>query len=180
MSFLAWQSTTYIVLSAEYRGILCTVLQQPVSLKPFENNFKKRKLLHAQGWKIWNRREPWGTDGKITGLPQWDLPSRSSTPYFSLCQAIDKSGASLEVPTIHVAASIEKEGLWGTWMAQPVKRLTLVQVMISRFVSSSPESGSVLTSQSLEPASDPVSPSLSAPPLLMLCLSIINKCQKNF
>ena len=69
---------------------------------------------------------------------------------------------------------------WGTWVAQSVERGTSAEVMISRFVSSSPESGSVLTSQSLEPASDPVSPSLSAPPLLMLCLSIINKCQKNF
>ena len=37
------------------------------------------------------------------------------------------------------------------------------QVMISRFVSSSPASGSVLTAQSLEPAWDSVSPSLSLP-----------------
>ena len=49
-------------------------------------------------------------------------------------------------------------------MAQSVKRLTLAQVMISRFVSSSPASGSVLTAQSLEPASDSVSPSVSDPP----------------
>ena len=42
------------------------------------------------------------------------------------------------------------------------------QVMISRFVGSSPTSGSVPTARSLEPASDSVSPSLSAPPLLML------------
>ena len=55
---------------------------------------------------------------------------------------------------------------------QSVERLTSAQVMISQFVSSSPASGSVLTAQSLEPASDSVSPSLSAPPLLMLCLSL--------
>ena len=63
-------------------------------------------------------------------------------------------------------------------MAQSVKHLTLAQVMISQFVSSSPASGSVLTAQNLEPASDSVSPPLSAPPMLMLCLclSIINKC----
>ena len=84
-------------------------------------------------------------------------------------------------------------------MAQSVKRPTLAQLMISRFVSLSPSSGSVLTAQSLEPASDSVSPPLSiprmlmlaqslerasdfvSPPLsiprmLMLCLSIINKC----
>ena len=59
----------------------------------------------------------------------------------------------------------------GAWGAQPVKRPTSAQVMISRFVSSSPASGSVLTAQSLEPASDSVSPSLSAPPLLMLSLA---------
>ena len=41
-----------------------------------------------------------------------------------------------------------------------------------------PTSGSVLTSQSLEPAPDSVSPSLSAPPprVLCFCLSKINKC----
>ena len=35
----------------------------------------------------------------------------------------------------------------------------------------SPTSGSVLTAQRLKPASDSVSPSVSAPSLLMLCLS---------
>ena len=69
------------------------------------------------------------------------------------------------------------EDLWGAWVAQLVKPPTLAQVMISRFVGSSPASGSVLTAQSLEPVSDSVSPSLSAPPLFMLCLSVskINK-----
>ena len=42
-------------------------------------------------------------------------------------------------------------------------------------VSSSPESGSVLTAQSLEAASDSVSPSLSAPLPLALCLSKMSK-----
>ena len=45
-----------------------------------------------------------------------------------------------------------------------VKCLTPAQVLISRFVGSSPTSGSVLTAQSLEPVSDSVSPCLSAPP----------------
>ena len=57
-------------------------------------------------------------------------------------------------------------------MAQLVERLALAQVMISQFVGSSPTSGSALTAQSLEPALDSVSPSLSAPPPLMLCLSL--------
>ena len=69
-------------------------------------------------------------------------------------------------------------------MAQSVKHLTSAQVMISQPVSSSPASGSVLTAQSLEPASDSVSHSRSALPLLMLmlclCLSRINKYLKKF
>ena len=48
-------------------------------------------------------------------------------------------------------------------MAQWVKHPTSAQVTISRFVSSSPTLGSVLTAQSLEPASDSVSVSLSLP-----------------
>ena len=50
--------------------------------------------------------------------------------------------------------------VWGASVAQSVKRPTSTQVMISRFVGSSPTSGSVLTAQSLEPVSDSVSPSL--------------------
>ena len=63
-------------------------------------------------------------------------------------------------------------------MTQLVERPILAQVMISWFVSSSPTSGSVLTVQSLESASDSVSSSLSAPTLLLfcLCLSKMNKC----
>ena len=68
-----------------------------------------------------------------------------------------------------------KSGSWGAWVAQSVKRPASAQVTISRFVSSSPASGSVLTARGLEPASDSMSPSLSAPPLLMLCLALKNK-----
>ena len=68
-----------------------------------------------------------------------------------------------------------KPGSWGTWVAQSVERPTLAQVMILWFVSSSPVSSSVLTAQSLEPASDSLSPSLSAPPLLVLSLSKTKK-----
>ena len=56
----------------------------------------------------------------------------------------------------------------GTWVAQLVVCPTSAQVMISRFVGLSPMSGSVLAAQSLEPAADSVSPSLSAPLLLSL------------
>ena len=77
----------------------------------------------------------------------------------------------------------------GAWVAQSVRRPTSAQVMISQFVSLSPALGSVLTTQSLEPVSDSVSPSLSAPPQLTLChtlslpfslsLSLKNKHLKN-
>ena len=56
-------------------------------------------------------------------------------------------------------------------MAQLVGHPTLAQVIMSRFVSSSPTSGSVLTVQTLEPASDSVSPSVSALPPLVLYVS---------
>ena len=77
-------------------------------------------------------------------------------------------------------ADISSKPLRGAWVAQSVKRPTSARVMISRFVGSSPTSGSVLTARSLEPASDSVSPPLSPPPLLMLCLylSRINKLKK--
>ena len=71
---------------------------------------------------------------------------------------------------------------WGAWVAQSVEHPSSAQVMISQLVSPSPASGSVLTAQSLEPASDSVSPSLFAPPLLTLCcsLSLKNKRLKKF
>ena len=70
----------------------------------------------------------------------------------------------------------------GAWVAQSVKSPTSAQVMISRFVGLSPASGSVLTAQSLKPASDSVSPSLSLCPslahALSLSLSLKNKHKK--
>ena len=60
-------------------------------------------------------------------------------------------------------------------MAQSVKHLTSAQVMISWVVGLSPALGSVLTARSLEPASDSVCVSLSAPPLLTLSLSVSQK-----
>ena len=49
------------------------------------------------------------------------------------------------------------------WLSQLVELLISAQDMILQFVGLSPVSGSVLTAQSLEPASDSVSPSLFAP-----------------
>ena len=63
----------------------------------------------------------------------------------------------------------------GAQLAQLVEHPTSAQVMISWLVSSSPALGSVLTAQSLEPASDSVSPSLSAPTHLALCFCLSQK-----
>ena len=64
-----------------------------------------------------------------------------------------------------------REHFRGAWVAQSVEQLTSAQVTILWFVSLSPVSGSVLTAQYVEPLSDSVSPSLSAPPPLTLPLS---------
>ena len=70
------------------------------------------------------------------------------------------------------AMPIENKLFRGAWVAQSVKHPTSAQVMIPQFVGSSPAPGSVLTAQNLKPASDSVSPPSSAPPILMLCLSL--------
>ena len=57
-------------------------------------------------------------------------------------------------------------------MAHLVECLTSAQVTVSQFMGSSPVSGSVLTAQGLEPASDSVSVSLYAPSPLAVCLSL--------
>ena len=62
-----------------------------------------------------------------------------------------------------------KEGRLG---AQSGEHPTSAQVMILRSMSSSPVLGSLLTAQRLEPATDSVSPSLSAPPPFSLCLCV--------
>ena len=72
----------------------------------------------------------------------------------------------------NVPKHVKQRKAWGAWVAQSVERPTSAQVMISRSMGLSPASGSLLTAQSLEPASDSVSPSLSAPPLLVLSLSL--------
>ena len=71
---------------------------------------------------------------------------------------------------------MKNEISWGSaWVAQSVKQPTSAQVMISRLLSLSPASGSVLAAQSLGPALDSVSPSLPDPPPRMLCLYLKNE-----
>ena len=76
--------------------------------------------------------------------------------------------------------SLRKRKSRGARVAQLAERPTSAQVMTSQSVSSSPESGSGLTAQSLEPALDSGSPSRSAPAPFMLSLSLKNKNIKIF
>ena len=73
--------------------------------------------------------------------------------------------------------SIKTDKPRGAWVARSVKGLTSAQVMFSQFMGSRSASASVLTAQSLEPASDSVSPSLSvlSPRALCVSLSLKNK-----
>ena len=95
--------------------------------------------------------------------------------------------AFLTGPWLYASVSwnvVIKDHSRSAWVAQLVKCPTLAQVTISWIMSSIPTSGSALTAQSLEPASNYVFPSLSAPPhsssvSLPLSLSKLN-ILKNF
>ena len=75
-----------------------------------------------------------------------------------------------------------KDECCGAWGAQLIKRPTLAQVMISRYMGSSPAWGSVLTAQSLKPASDSVPLSLPLPHScsVSLCLKTKQTSKKIF
>ena len=92
----------------------------------------------------------------------------SSAGFSSDCEALTKPVSPAEKLEMKIQTSRDCRD---TWVAQSVGRPTSAQVVISQSVSSSPASGSVLTARSLEPASDSVNPSFSAPPPLVLCLS---------
>ena len=94
-------------------------------------------------------------------------------------RSIEHSCKSMKL-TVSFSLSRSIESPWGAWVAQSVGHLTSVQVMMSQFMGSSPTSGSMLTAQSLEPDSDSVFPSLSAPSLLMLCFCLSEIDIKHF
>ena len=98
--------------------------------------------------------------------------------FISVCVLIKYTQCTLYIAMYKDAlgdAMIKSIDSGEAWVAQSGKRPTSAQVMISQSVGSSPTSGSVLTARSLKPASHSVSPSLSAPPLLMLCLSLLQR-----
>ena len=73
----------------------------------------------------------------------------------------------MQQPRQEACRCSQGDGDQGAWVAQSVKRPTSAQVM-----GSSPTLGSVLTAQSLEPASDSVSPSLFLPTACSRSLSL--------
>ena len=94
--------------------------------------------------------------------PPWDSRSPSLSPCICICEIVATSGSGKHCWIQRKLMCLQVQ-FRGTWVAQSVKLLTLAQVMILRFMSSSPTSGSVLTAWILEPVSDSVSPSLSLP-----------------
>ena len=112
------------------------------------------------------------TAGKLSwGFRRMSLTSDTQTArgalFFSVANYCSKGKASPKVKgsqgplLINVTHYFYSKCLTrGAWVAPSVKRPTSAQVTISRSVSSSPASGSVLTAQSPEPVSDSVSPSL--------------------
>ena len=68
-----------------------------------------------------------------------------------------------------------KKGAWGPLGGSVSRASDFVSGHDLTICEFEPPSGSVLTAQSLEPVSDSVSPPLSGPPPLMLCLSLFVK-----
>ena len=112
--------------------------------------------------------------GRLGGSVSW--ASNSWFQLRSLSQGHDPHGGGIQ-PHVRLhaehGACLRFTLSQDAWVAQSVKHPTWVQTMISQFLSLSLPSGSVLTAQSLDPASDSVSVSLCAP--FLLTLSLKNK-----
>ena len=93
--------------------------------------------------------------------------------------------ALAKVTRTHPFFKNELQGHLGGWLSQMSDLSSGHDLVVHEFkpLVGAPPLGSVLTVQSLKPATDSVPPSLPAPPLLTLCLSLslskINKDQKN-
>ena len=139
-------------------------------------------LVHVGGSVSWASSFSSGYDLAVCEFgPHIRLCADSSEP--RACFRFYVSLSLCPSPTRARALSLslsKNKHLMGAWVAQSVGQATTAQVMIWRSVSSSPMSGSVLTAQSLEPASVSMSPSLSAPPPLMLALYLSQTSKKNF
>ena len=132
----------------------------PLTPKSGSNTIYFNRWVNKQWNTIqwWKGRKPQQDIGNLNCiLPLWNKPVWKATYYKILCfwDVQDKAEC--------------------TWVAQLVELPTSAQVMISRSMSSSLASSFGLTTQSLKSALDSLSPSLSAPPLLALSLSLKDK-----
>ena len=122
-------------------------------------------------------------------LPEQTYPPTltHNSPFYTTLSLCQYSYSSFPCSTLgcislihhlhHVTSCLRTFNDRSSWVAQLVKCPTSAKIMISWSVSSSPASGSVLTDQSLEPASDSVSPplSLSLPHSCSVSLCLKNK-----
>ena len=161
-----WQAFVFKVFLPEYWGMLWNVASVFSSLMLFGFNhcsFKKDEEIACYGGSSHLAREHYLRNGA----------------WLSFTKHLTQATVSVSHPS-STSEQFFAEGKWllkickirSAWAAQSVKHLTSAQVMISQFMGSSPVLDSVLTAQSPEPAADSVSPFLSAPPPLMLCLSL--------
>ena len=93
-----------------------------------------------------------------------------SLPFNICCMGCLPDEASCGAILILSHLLAQKPLVGGAWVAQLAECPTSAQVMVLWFWGLSPMTGSMLTAQSLDPASDSVFPSLSALPLHMLSL----------
>ena len=126
-----------------------------------EPNKKVSSLKHLPTHKQWPKGRTTARSGGVENKNWSAGPSKDKGPWATPQSYFNNNKKD----------EIKKGNTRSAWVAQSVEQPTSAQVMISQLVSSSPASGSVLTAQSLEPASDSVSPSLSAPPLRVLYFS---------
>ena len=122
----------------------------------------KRAGLRSKRNLVMNLR-----NGKKEGSQSWQVP----TPVFLVPEDVSRFPLFPPLPP----KLSKKTKFRGTGVAPSVERPTSAKVMISWFVGSSPASGSMLSARNLEPALDSVSPSLSVPSPLSLCLPLSQK-----
>ena len=123
----------------------------------------------AQVMKLWfmGLSPMWGSPLSAQSLLQscWLPLSFSGPPSRCTCTSF---------PSLSLSFSLSKinKHLWGIWMGQLVEHLTLAQVMISRFTSSNPTSGLLLSVRSLFWILCPLSPWPSLAGALYLKMNI--------
>ena len=142
-------------------GCLSCPLPIPSLVLPFPRNLQG--LGHEQGIGQSQRQKRPGWQekgfGAVAGLGPG--PHTASLGYVTQDQSLPSLIVSLLI--YQILTLLDLIDSRGAWVAQSVQHPTSTQVMITNLVSPSSAAGSMLTAQSLEPASDSRSPPLSLP-----------------